>query len=352
MMTAALAVVLSTEASMAGGRRAESAPSGEASRALTDVPFQKRAAKATPGIKADRSATRAAPLDDAAATKAFTLIGRSRDGKTTRTEPGPDVIKAIQGETPKEEKRSDLGTGADPVVEEEDGTQRAVVGADNRTAVRNTATYPYSAVGYLEMTNVKGEIYSCTATVVGRFAVLTAAHCLYNHEEEGGWRDKFTFWPGINGENTVPFGGYEYDMAYLFDGYVSNYEGAYDTVWPYDIAMLTFKDPVGDATGSMGYWNFPDFGDFEGNLVAYHDDKKAFTQWRSVCEVIQEDLYETDFTHNCDFASGASGAPIYFYDREAKQRTVMGVNIGESGNANWALRIYEPVFAWMESINQ
>lgn len=311
-------------------------------------------ARATPVIKADRSASRDLQLDEAASEKAFTLVGRKNDGTTTRMAPGENVIRAIKGERAGTGKRSKLdpATTVDPDYAS-DESSRAIVGSDNRVPVKNTKVHPYPTIGYLEMTNAKGEIWSCSAAAIGPKAIITAGHCLYNHAEEGGWRDKFTFWPAINGEDNVPFGGWEYDTAYVFEGFITEYKDSYDQVWPYDIGLVTFKDPIGDTIGWLGQATDDiSGGDFQGNLVGYHDDKPAFTMWKSTCNVIAENIAETDFNHDCDFASGASGAPIYVYDAARKSRDLVGVNIGESGDMNWALRLYPAVSEWIASINQ
>lgn len=316
--------------------------------------FKGAAAKAVAGITADRSASRDLKLDDKAVEKAFTLVGRSRDGKETRIAPGDKVLKAIQDQKA-DDKRTDAGTNgtAADTQSAAEGTERGVIGSDNRVAVKNTAQFPYSTVGYLQMTNSKGEIWSCTASVIGPNTIITAGHCLYNHDEEGGWRDKFTFWPGLNGKDTAPFGGYEYDMAYVFEGFITEYKNSYDDVWPYDVGLLTFKDRIGDQTGWLGYTDMADAAsDFQGTLVGYHSDKPEFTQWRSSCDVVTENISETDFTHDCDFAAGANGAPIYVYDKSTKSRNVVGINVGELGQTNWALRLYKPIYEWIAAIDK
>ena len=325
---------------------------GEGSRAVGTAEFKGAKAKAVPGITADRSASRAVELDPAAAAKAFTIIGRTSDGKDVKIEPGANVIDAITNEKSGEKKTSIEGDGVDPVADE-DGGARDVVGADERLPITNTAKYPFSTVGYLQMENKKGEVWSCTAAMIGPKTALTAAHCLYNHAEQGGWRDKFVFWPAVNGENNAPFGGFDYDTVYVFQAFITDYDGTYDAVWQYDVGLVTFKDPIGNSLlGWLGYTT-NDIGDFQGNLVGYHDDKPFATMWRSACNILAENVSQVDFLHDCDFAGGASGAPIYFYDQQNKSRVVAGVNIGPSGNnMNWALKLYGPVYEWINTINK
>jgi V8-like Glu-specific endopeptidase len=138
----------------------------------------------------------------------------------------------------------------------------------------------------------------------------------------------------------------------VFEGFVTEYDGSYDSVWPYDIGLITLQQPIGDSLGWLGYWNYENLGDFQGNLVGYHYDKPAFTMWRSTCGVLAEDVAETHFIHDCDFEIGARGAPIYLYDREAKSRVIVGVNIDGNEEASWALQLYGPIMEWIRELNK
>ena len=92
-------------------------------------------------------------------------------------------------------------------------------GSDDRIQIANTKIYPFSAIGYLESKDLKGDYESCSATLIGPTTVLTAAHCLYNHEA-GGWQEDMFFVPGLNGATAddAPFGGYEYDSRLCRSG--------------------------------------------------------------------------------------------------------------------------------------
>ena len=228
-----------------------------------------------------------------------------------------------------------------------------MIGADNRIRVTSTKKYPYDVVGLIETIHTKSNTtYDCTASLIGPKIVITAARCVFDHGLDGNWMDKLTFWPAINGENDIPYGSYDWENMWVFQGFVDKYDGTYDSVWPYDVALIELSDPAGDSLGYLGYDSYPNIGDFQGNLIGYQSDKEAWTQWRSVCDVVAENLTDQDFTHDCDGDAWSVGAPIYVYDSSDKSRRIVGIQEGPLGDANWALRISDPILQWIGTINQ
>ena len=59
-----------------------------------------------------------------------------------------------------------------------------------------------------------------------------------------------------------------------------------------------------------------------------------------------------DIAYTCDVTDGMVGAPIYIYDQETKSRYIIGVNIGDFGEKNWGLRMYQALFEWIQTVNK
>ena len=153
---------------------------------------RRSAAKARPMPKqtVDRTATRALELDATAAAKAYSIIGRTSDGKDIKIAPNQKVLDAIKNAKAGGRSTEIEGGGGDTAADEGGGASRRR-GQDEGLQVTNATNFPFSTVGYLETTNKKGEVWSCTAAMIGPKLALTAASCLYDHAQEGGWYDNW-----------------------------------------------------------------------------------------------------------------------------------------------------------------
>lgn len=271
----------------------------------------------------------------ASAAPSFRMIGRSNDGAERRIEPSERVIKALEGVRKAEQSRD-------------------VLGRDGRSLVQDTTQYPNLSVGYLQSANTDPQLaFSCTASMVGPRIALTAARCLYDHSVEGGWLETARFWPAINGEKFVPFGTAEWQDMYLLEDFITAYDGSYDSVWPYDIAVIVFQEPIGeDLVGWFGYNSFEDVESLDLTLTGYGDGREPWRQYDSKCKVQKAGIGDLDIAHSCDADYMSAGAPMYLHDAETDSYTVVALHQGLLGNQNWALRITEPLALWIDDLNR
>ena len=243
LTTGILSTLLFAAPGLAGDYSAGREASGEAPRAMGSASeFKGARAKPVPGIEADRSASRDILLDDAAIEKAYTIIGRSSDGRDVKLAPSDAVIDAIKNAKAGGKRTEVEGGGGDPADEDFRAPSSARTIAC-RSPNRRPIPIRRSAISRWRTRRVR--CGKPTAALIGPKTAITAANCLYNHAE-GGWRDKVVFWPAVNGENNAPYGGFDYDTEYVFQAYVTDYDGTYDGIWQYDIGLVTFKDPIGD----------------------------------------------------------------------------------------------------------
>ena len=150
----------------------------------------------------------------------------------------------------------------------------------------------------------------------------------------------------------APFGGYEYDSAYVVQGFIDNYQGYYGSVLPWDLGIITLKQPIGNNLGWLGYNHYEGLGDFTANIVGYPGDKPMGTMWRATCNVLAENIGDGYMQYDCDTFPGSSGSAVYAYDENAKARIVVGVNVAESPDANTAVRINAAYLEWINSLNK
>ncbi len=182
-----------------------------------------------------------------------------------------------------------------------------IFGKDDREAVTSTDA-PWRMVGYFSN--------GCTATLVTKNLIVTAAHCIF---DEKGELLALTFYPNM----------------------VSNYarmsSGAAHTWWGTkdpqnnrgeDWAIIRLKDNLGDSYGWMATTD--DKQASTVTLVGYSDDflngKTASTH---IGCTIREKL-PAFWLHDCDGTRGSSGGPLFYM--KDNQPYIVGVQVAEYRN--------------------
>ena len=175
ILPAVLSTALWAAPSFAGDMSAGSPGSGESPRGgATDQDYVYREAKPiAPKLEAGEE-SRAAPItDETAVINSLTAVGKSSDGKDLKVE-ASEALKAIikqQLNAPADgggaNKTSAPKGAEDPAFKTGDEASRQVFGSDDRIQIGNTKVYPFTAIGYLESKDVKGNYESCSATLIG-----------------------------------------------------------------------------------------------------------------------------------------------------------------------------------------
>lgn len=279
---------------------------------------------------------RSLPEDD----DAFSIVRKDARGEVSKRAPSDAIRQGLR-----DDRRADLSTGAQEGGEEQ---ARAVIGKDERVRLENAYDYPFSATGML-LTRFKGDdtYYVCSAALVGPSTIITAAYCVYDHQLQEPWYEQAGFWPAANGSEDL--GVFFATEGEVLNGWISNYDGSYGSVWDYDIALINLDEPVGEEVGWFGSKPYTARKGFDANLAGYLVNGSD-RMWRSKCRIDNANIGDIDIVHTCDADDGsyAIGAPLYIFHGEGKPRQMVGFNQGaDDAKTNWAMKIDNTIANWI-----
>jgi len=211
------------------------------------------------------------------------------------------------------------------------------------------ATYPYSAVSYIEVTFPDGSTASGSGAVVGQNDVLTASHVIYD-ASAGGLAKDITVYPGRDGSDS-PYGSYEWDYANYFevdqdgDGLFTRPQSADD------VAIIGFDERIADETGEFeldpngldGDYHFTGypaaFGDPTGPRMTDDVGPASVDASYSVFNFL-------DGAGGIEAFAGNSGGPLW-YQSGANEASLVGI----ASTGEWATDIwgnYDLIQDWID----
>lgn len=117
---------------------------------------------------------------------------------------------------------------------------QGIFGVDSRRELKSVPKYPFSAAGHLMFLNPdSSQRFQCSGTLVGTYAVLTAAHCVV--ARSGTVQQDIKFTAAETSHNHAGLGAANGVRVYFNSGYLGT--GADWTSW--DLGMVVLDRPLG-----------------------------------------------------------------------------------------------------------
>lgn len=210
---------------------------------------------------------------------------------------------------------------------------QSVIGEDERIRIRDTTTYPLSAVAYLELFDAAGNIVAlCSGTFIGPDALLTAGHCLWDAGNQRWNAQRIRVVPAKD-EDFEPYGSEFATDWWVPDGFVDS-SGSADFDWglvrlPDDRLTLEASWLPIAVLGTESLQS----AHFTPAVVGYPVDKPAQTMWghsrRAFNAVEPYQLY-----YDIDTSAGQSGSAIWSLDAGSTLGYVVGIHTQGSGDGS------------------
>lgn len=239
---------------------------------------------------------------------------------------------------PKVKIKSNSPAKLDAPASETSINSRSIIGADTRTRLSGTDTFPYRATGFLST-----DRYIGTASFASKSMAITAAHVVYDIDK--GFVQSAKLYPGRD-DDYIPYGPFTVASIYIPIEYYK--EGNSD----YDYAALGFTTLYGKQTGYLGYQTGYDLSNQYYRIDGYPGETdKRYQLWGSMGYVTRKNkriIYQIDTT------GGMSGTPVATLAGAALPNQIVGIHTNgtdsvSGGNSNSAVAVDDRMFYFMKS---
>jgi V8-like Glu-specific endopeptidase len=260
-------------------------------------------------------------------------LSRSQAGATDiQVRPHPPATSTVPTAQPRQLARTtpgfipaQLGQSQSPF---EGG--RNIFGKDDRIPM-NSAKYPWSAIGRLEIPIDAKTLKICTGTLIGKSLVITNAHCVVDEKTKQVTTQKISFRPNlINGESPV--------TAVATKVVIGTADPQRDQ--GNDWAFLMLDRPLGETVGWLSF-AVADFADLDSLkdeiiLAGYsgdfpQDNPAATAGVHRGCSIRGFGPQLGTITHDCDMMAGASGGPMFALMKDGSA-IIVALNAAERVN--------------------
>lgn len=252
------------------------------------------------------------------------------------------------------EQQTDSFEGLAPPIASREGKE-SVIGADDRTRITDTGSYPWRTVVNLSIkwTSTSTGEGRCSGALIDPFHVLTAGHCVFDFGGTDDWAYSIKVFPGRD-DGDLP---YNYAWATYYRSYTGwTQNGNHQHDW----AVITLDRNIGNFTGWMGRQTAASTSTiYDGikNTAGYpgtpNGDATCPT-WGNCLYFDADDTYDVDEYNHwywMDSSGGMSGGPVWRYtDGNRYILTVHAYGVDSTGT-NHGTRLnqdkYDRIITWL-----